>query len=330
MDVWTRRRGSRKRDRREGNAAAEREAKDLSHYLLRKIPAKVRNFLIFFGPVLSSHCLKLGPSAILALMLRNLIFSWSGTLAESGRVGGALRPQALGFLNFARETGRRLFVLGTPEEGSLREEAARLGVAHFFERIHGRGRPIKELMAECALCANETALIDHRGSEIDAARRAGLLTIATEHDSGGEDGRRSADVRVRDLGQLRRLLETVPSHDKILIEELELSAHIGVPAEERARPQRLVVSLALVPRHRFDELQDDLAHTVDYAAVSAVLRELVAARRDRLLETLAEEMAAHLLRIFPLDRVELELRKFILPETKYVAVQLGRTAAAAR
>ena len=43
-----------------------------------------------------------------------------------------------------------------------------------------------------------------------------------------------------------------------------------------------------------------------------------------MIETLAEAIAAHLLAAFPLVRVRLELRKFILPEVKYVAVRLTR------
>jgi len=45
-----------------------------------------------------------------------------------------------------------------------------------------------------------------------------------------------------------------------------------------------------------------------------------------LIETLAHEMAEHLLRNFQLARVELELRKFILPETRFVAARVTREA----
>ncbi|HEY3664276.1 MAG TPA: dihydroneopterin aldolase, partial [Chthoniobacterales bacterium] len=91
-----------------------------------------------------------------------------------------------------------------------------------------------------------------------------------------------------------------------------------------AQPQRLTVSLLLEPKDDFRELADDLARTVDYAAVCAELQRFVSKRQDKLLETLANDMAAHLLAGFPLRRVELELRKFILPETRYVAVRIVR------
>lgn len=136
------------------------------------------------------------------------------------------------------------------------------------------------------------------------------------------DGARS--VRVQ------QLLESMPPNDEIRIEDLELSARVGVPAEERAQPQRLTISLTLQPRHSFDELGDELARTVDYAAVCDELRNLAREREDKLIETLADALATHLLARFDLARVELELRKFILPDTKYVAVKVARTASRER
>jgi dihydroneopterin aldolase len=114
------------------------------------------------------------------------------------------------------------------------------------------------------------------------------------------------------------------SRDEIRIEELELMAHVGVPDEERAQPQRLTVSLTLQSRTHFGDLGDDLERTIDYTAVCVELRRFVSDRRDKLIETLAHEMAEHILRSFDLARVKLELRKFVLRETRFVAVRLTR------
>lgn len=124
------------------------------------------------------------------------------------------------------------------------------------------------------------------------------------------------EVRKREVNQ---------ASDSISIVELELSSRVGVPEKERARPQRLTVSLKLHPVTPFGELGDDLARTVDYGAVCAELQGFVNGRADRLIETLAHEMAEHLLCRFPLISVELELRKFILPATRYVAVTVKRS-----
>ncbi|MDQ3315465.1 MAG: dihydroneopterin aldolase [Verrucomicrobiota bacterium] len=115
--------------------------------------------------------------------------------------------------------------------------------------------------------------------------------------------------------------------DEIHIEELAVEARIGVPAEERDRGQRLVFSITLVPSTDFSALQDDLARTVNYAAVADEVRRFVQARVVKLVETLADELARHLLAKFPLREVRLELRKFVLHETKHIAVRVTRAAA---
>jgi dihydroneopterin aldolase len=43
-----------------------------------------------------------------------------------------------------------------------------------------------------------------------------------------------------------------------------------------------------------------------------------------LIETLAEETAAHLLAQFSLRKVEVEVRKFVLPDANYVSVTAVR------
>jgi dihydroneopterin aldolase len=114
------------------------------------------------------------------------------------------------------------------------------------------------------------------------------------------------------------------ARDRIEIRELELTAHIGVPDEERAAPQRLTVSLVLEVARDFRDLGDDLGKTVDYFAVSERVKALATARPRKLIETLAEEIAAQVLEEFAVAAVEVELRKFILPDTAHVAVRLRR------
>lgn len=112
--------------------------------------------------------------------------------------------------------------------------------------------------------------------------------------------------------------------DAIHLEGIELRARIGVSEEERAAPQRLSVCLTVWPVTDFDELADQIAQAVDYAAVCDTVRNLVAGRTDKLIETLAGAIASHLLATFPIARVRVEVRKFILPDVDHVAVVLTR------
>ncbi len=112
--------------------------------------------------------------------------------------------------------------------------------------------------------------------------------------------------------------------DRIVIERLELSSFIGVPDEERAAAQRLTVNLVLEPVRGFSALGDVLENTVDYFRVCQDVKTLSLARPRRLIETLAGEIATLLLERFALRAVEIELRKYILLETAFVAVTLRR------
>ncbi len=113
--------------------------------------------------------------------------------------------------------------------------------------------------------------------------------------------------------------------DSIHISNLVLNVRIGVTHEEQALPQRLTVSLTLYPARLFSELHDHIEETINYAEVCAVVRELAAGSPRRLIETLAEDIAAKVLAGFTAcSALDVELRKFILPDTDYVSVRLTR------
>ena len=115
-----------------------------------------------------------------------------------------------------------------------------------------------------------------------------------------------------------------PASDAILVNGLELSAHIGVSDAERVEAQRLTLNLVLVPSAPLSDLGDELGRTVDYFALTRRVRQLAGARPRRLIETLAEEICSCVLEEFSVRAVEVELRKYILPDTEYVAVRFSR------
>ena len=112
--------------------------------------------------------------------------------------------------------------------------------------------------------------------------------------------------------------------DPIHIEQLEVFAHIGVPDDERAQPQRLTISITIWSARHGPELGDDIDRTVDYAAVCAETKTFVDTRSDRLIETLADALANHLLGLFEIRKITLELRKFVLPDVQFVSVTVTR------
>ena len=120
------------------------------------------------------------------------------------------------------------------------------------------------------------------------------------------------------------LLAKIPTVviDRIHIEQLEVHGRVGVPDSERAEPQRLSLNVTLWPK--IAELHDNIANAVSYSAVAECAKEFVNQHDYKLIETLAEEMAAHLLAQFDLRKVELEVRKFVLPDANYVSVTAVR------
>lgn len=123
-----------------------------------------------------------------------------------------------------------------------------------------------------------------------------------------------------------RNVNTVPEQeaDAIRIEQLEVLGRVGVPDEERAQPQKLVFTFVLIPLRSFADLNDDIRRAVNYAAVCDEVKAFVGQRRDKLIETLADAIASHLLERFEIRRVTVELRKYILPDTEFVSVTVTR------
>lgn len=116
------------------------------------------------------------------------------------------------------------------------------------------------------------------------------------------------------------------SPDQVCVEQLEVSTRVGVTESERAQPQRLCISLTMCPRRPLVDLGDDIRNTIDYSKVCAETEEFVRSRTDKLIETLADRLAAHLLQRFALQRITVEIRKFVIPDAKFVAVTLTRVA----
>ena len=120
--------------------------------------------------------------------------------------------------------------------------------------------------------------------------------------------------------------ESHPFPDKVHIEQLEVFTRIGVPEEERANPQRLTVSISFWPYQQTSDLADHIERTVNYSTVAEQTKNFLRDQSVKLIETLAEGLASHLLKNFPIQKVTIELRKFALQDAKYVSITVSRTA----
>ena len=113
--------------------------------------------------------------------------------------------------------------------------------------------------------------------------------------------------------------------DEIHIEQLDVFTRVGVPEEERANPQRLTVSISFWPYQQTSDLADHIERTVNYSTVAEETKNFLRDQTVSLIETLAERLASHLLKSFPIQKLTIELRKFVLPDAKYVSITVTRT-----
>jgi dihydroneopterin aldolase len=79
--------------------------------------------------------------------------------------------------------------------------------------------------------------------------------------------------------------------DTIIVSDLEVFYNVGVTDAERAKPQRLLISLEIA--HSFKSLAttDSLAETIDYDVVCQGLLRFGDGRHWLLIETLAVDIA---------------------------------------
>jgi 7,8-dihydroneopterin aldolase/epimerase/oxygenase len=113
--------------------------------------------------------------------------------------------------------------------------------------------------------------------------------------------------------------------DTIEIRRLRVTTLIGVPDEERATAQTLLVTLIMTPSQGFEGLDDDISRTINYYQVSLEIEALAAAHPRHLIETLATDIADHLLVNHPISNIAVTIEKHILPNTECVAVHLQRS-----
>lgn len=83
--------------------------------------------------------------------------------------------------------------------------------------------------------------------------------------------------------------------DEILLEGMRFYGYHGVHPEEQRLGQRFAVDVALAVSLRRAGVDDDLEATVSYSAAYAEIRRVVEGEPRKLIEAVAEEIAAALL-----------------------------------
>lgn len=110
----------------------------------------------------------------------------------------------------------------------------------------------------------------------------------------------------------------------VFVRDLMLSCRIGVHRHEHAAAQRVRINLDLAVREDHD-LRDDLANVVCYERITTAVRAIVARGHIKLVETLAEEIAAMCLADLRVRSARVRVEKLdVFPDATSVGVEIER------
>lgn len=116
--------------------------------------------------------------------------------------------------------------------------------------------------------------------------------------------------------------------DKVFVNGLKVNCIVGINPEERVKPQDLLIDLTLqYPSLIEAGTSGDLAHSADYAVLSAQVKEFVLHRQAELLETLGSELCDLILKEFHPAAVTVRLTKTqAVPDTLGTGIEISKKA----
>jgi FolB domain-containing protein len=112
---------------------------------------------------------------------------------------------------------------------------------------------------------------------------------------------------------------------RITIVDLEVFYCVGVTDEERAKPQRLLLTVSMEFDFSSAAVSDRIEKTINYQEVADDLLKMGEGRSWKLLEKLASNIADSVLAKYKPQAVMVEVKKFTVPKAKHVSVSLTRT-----
>ena len=113
--------------------------------------------------------------------------------------------------------------------------------------------------------------------------------------------------------------------DTVRIRGLKVEAIVGVHDWERRLPRPVVIDLELATDAARAARSDALKDALDYSAIATATTAFVVAAQPQLIETLAEHLAAKLMKDFGVPWLKLEIHKpGAVPGAQDVSVAIER------
>ena len=114
---------------------------------------------------------------------------------------------------------------------------------------------------------------------------------------------------------------------KVTIVDLEVYYRVGVTDEERAKPQRLLVTVDMNLDFSIAAVSDRMERTINYQAVAEEVLKFGETRSWKLLEKLVTNLAERIMTQYGPEEVTVEVKKFSIPQARFVSVSTSRTRA---
>lgn len=115
---------------------------------------------------------------------------------------------------------------------------------------------------------------------------------------------------------------------KITIVDLEVHYCVGVTDEERATPQRLLLTVDMSLDFSSAAVSDRIERTINYQTVAEDLLKFGEGRSWKLLEKLVANVADRILTEYQPQSVLVEAKKFSVPQAKFISVSMGQSRSA--
>ncbi len=112
---------------------------------------------------------------------------------------------------------------------------------------------------------------------------------------------------------------------KITIVDLEVNYCVGVTDEERAKPQRLLVTVDMSLDFSSASVSDRIERTINYQTVAEDLLKFGEGRSWKLLEKLVANIAERILAEYKPQSVLVEVKKFSIPQARFISVSTGQS-----
>jgi 7,8-dihydroneopterin aldolase/epimerase/oxygenase len=112
---------------------------------------------------------------------------------------------------------------------------------------------------------------------------------------------------------------------KVTITDLEVFYCVGVTDEERAKPQRLLVTVDMAFDFSSAATSDRIEKTINYQQVADEVLKYGEGRNWKLIERLASNLADFVLSEYHPEAVQVEVKKFSVPQARHVSVSVTKT-----